>query len=188
MPLHRPASEISSRIAERAAGFVGEGRALTVVALASETGIEPERLRALYPDDADLAFAAVEGGFARLASAIGAIPADLGDSSRLAELGRAYIRFALSNRSLFLLMFDPVHGPRRPDAGTDGGYLSALEIVADAAWVPSRSEPARLAMLQVWSMVHGYAMLAIAGALPGDAHGDPVIDELIESSVRRIAA
>ena len=188
MPLHAPASDFSVRIAEGAAAFVCEGHPLTVHSLSSEIGVEPERLRALYPSDADLVFAAVQGGFARLAGAISAVPTGVGDARRLAELGRAYIRFAFANRPLFLLMFDPVHGPRRPDSAKDGGYLSALEIVADAVWMPSESEPARIAMLQVWSMVHGYAMLALAGALPEDARGDRVIDAMIDASVSRIAA
>ena len=189
MPIHKPASDLCSRVSEQAAAFVRESRPLEAGALASALGVEETRVRALYPDDADLAFAAVEGGFALLESAMETAPcAGSGDAARLVAMGRAYVHFALSERALFLLMFDPVHAPRRPDVGREQGYLSTLEVVADALWTPSDSEVARIALLQVWSMVHGYAMLAISGSLPEEALGDRVIDRMIETGVFRIAA
>ena len=188
MPVHKPASDVSCRIADRAADFVLEGRPLSVEAIAAAVGAEPERVRALYPEDGDLSFAAVEGGFARMEAVMDAVPKGSGDAARLAAMGRAYIDFALTNRALFLLMFDPVHAPRRPDVGRDEGYLSTLEVVADTLWTPSDSEIARIALLQVWSMVHGYAMLAISGSLPDEAVEDHVIDRLLETGVIRIAA
>ena len=188
MPIHKPASDLSARIAEAAAASVLAGRPLSVADIADAIDVEAVRIRALYPEDGDLAFAAVEGGFARMEAEMQVVPSNLGDAARLAGMGRAYIRFALTNRALFLLMFDPVHAPRRPDVGRDEGYLSTLEVVADALWTPSDSEIARIALLQVWSMVHGYAMLAISGSLPDEALGDHVVDKLIETSVVRIAA
>ncbi|MEZ5926053.1 MAG: TetR/AcrR family transcriptional regulator [Hyphomicrobiaceae bacterium] len=103
---------------------------------------------------------------------------------RLRAAGRAYVGFAVDNPALIQLMFS---GSRLdwsdPDlcAASDRAYRQLTDIVRPAAerLGASGEEDIRELALMVWSSVHGYAHLAISGALDrGPAGARPPIPDL----------
>lgn len=112
---------------------------------------------------------------------------------RLAEQARAYIRFALEHPARFQLMFrdskhdvGAVDGARVPGAA----YVVLENAVRDAAGaVPgaplTTSQQGMLTAL--WSMVHGFAHLALGGQLgvDGTAH---LLDEVLPPAVAFLLA
>jgi len=89
----------------------------------------------------------------------------------LAEMGRAYIRFALARPGRFRLMFGPLlaHAGAHPDlAAASGAAFAALSAAA-----PSPDDA-----LRAWGLVHGLAHLLLDGAVrPPDV--DALVARLI---------
>ena len=105
---------------------------------------------------------------------------DVPSIARFKAVGRAYVEFALDNPKLFRLMFGErgvacLHGEtsQRPAAATPTPYellgQSLDDLVSDKLLVP-RMRPG--AELKAWSLVHGFASLALDGrAVFPDGHG-----------------
>jgi hypothetical protein len=96
----------------------------------------------------------------------------------------AYVRFAVERRAHFEVMF-------RPDLyrSDDREVLAARERASNALsggidTLPSgRAGPdARIAGIAAWSLVHGFAILWLNGALPPELGDDP------ETVARSVAA
>jgi AcrR family transcriptional regulator len=90
-------------------------------------------------------------------------------AGRLVELGVAYVVFALHHPAYFRIMFglaggsDPRSGPQ-PDPSHADGFL--LLVKAVEALAPSAGPEAQKDLvLACWSLVHGFAMLQMEGAL-----------------------
>jgi len=172
--------------------------ALSMRDLARRAGVSHAAPTHHFGDKAGLLTAFAAEGFEQLAKALA--------TSRLAsnsflELGVTYIRFAMTRRALFEVMFRPdLYRPADPD------LLAAREKAADALYaavadlpdtilpapaellagadvkVPARAArpgaaqaaPAavRMAGLAAWSMAHGFATLWLTGAFP-DRDVDP---------------
>lgn len=126
-----------------------------------------------FADKAALLAAAAAAGFRQLGRAMDERMAahPRGDPKRLQAAGIAYAVFAVEHPALFRLMFGPELADRRrheelgraaADAfrsllgaiGDAGSEREAAMAVADFAVIP-------------WALVHGLAMLAVAGQLPG---------------------
>jgi AcrR family transcriptional regulator len=97
--------------------------------------------------------------------------------ARLREQGMAYVKFALANPARFQLMFragkfDYAY-PGLADAGTRA--QSVLARAVHAAYGIPDGEPlapdANGFLLATWSIVHGFAHLALGGELDGSAQG-----------------
>ena len=100
------------------------------------------------------------------------------------EVGVAYVRFAITNRAHFEVMFRPelVHGgdPALAEARTASAsrLYGPLETAGpgDESWDP------RSGAIAAWSLVHGFATLWLNGVLPPGVGDDP------DAAARRIAS
>jgi AcrR family transcriptional regulator len=121
----------------------------------------------------DLLAAVAEAGFEGLADTMrqevaAAAPGDV--QARFRALGLGYVRFAVVNPSYFRVMYAPELSDRTPFPGLHEAYDTAFALlwrtIADAqsAGLLPPGDPRFLAMAP-WSMVHGFATLALDGQL-----------------------
>jgi AcrR family transcriptional regulator len=125
--------------------------------------------------------------------------------SRLREQGVGYVEFAMRHPARFRLMFSAVLRPDEDLERSGNSAFGVLENGVRAAFaIPAAqplSEDAWTALLALWSVVHGYAHLAIAGRLEPCAGGEdlkrfaartlrPMLDRVIDGvlSAPRTAA
>lgn len=95
---------------------------------------------------------------------------------RLAETGRAYVEFALDEPGLFRLAFSVASSAST--ISRSGPYLvlrSALDDLVDVGFLSAQGRVG--AEITCWSAVHGFSVLAIAGALDEGAGVTPQTDE-----------
>ena len=162
-----------SLLAERGA----EGFSLREVA--RRAGVSPAAPAHHFGDAAGLLTAVASLGFEALTHALQAGAARGGADARAAlrGQGQAYVGFALQYPGRFRLMFR--QGKLHADAALEGHANAAFEVLAGgvrrgfglAADAPM-DDPQWNAVAALWSLVHGYAHLAIAGKfdmLGGDA-------------------
>jgi AcrR family transcriptional regulator len=125
-----------------------------------------------FGDAAGLLTAVAEGGFAALTQALQDADAIGGQDARAAlrAQGVAYVRFAMAHPGRFRLMFR--QGKLRDEPGLHAQADAAFAVLvrgvcrAVGAADPSRLQPTHWQGLTgLWSLVHGYAHLAIAGKL-----------------------
>jgi len=138
--------------------------------VARRAGVSPAAPAHHFGDAAGLLTAVATLGFEGLARALSAGEARGGSDPRraLREQGVAYVRFALRHPGRFRLMFRS--GRLHDDAELERHAQAAFEVLArgvgrvlgvpDAR--PMRNDQRR-AVTALWSLVHGYAHLAIAG-------------------------
>lgn len=90
-----------------------------------------------------------------------------GVAEQLAAAGEAYIRFALSEPTLFRLMFsrELVDLGKHPDAGRAAD--DTLKALAEIIRRIEKSGDRRGLVLASWSILHGYAVLCIEAGLEG---------------------
>jgi AcrR family transcriptional regulator len=133
--------------------------------VAREVGVSPAAVYRHYPSKEALLTALAVEGFKRLSAAQMAPVADrIVTPARFAEMGRAYVRFAVGNPALFRLMFS-----EHVDASRDAALLFASQQLTDnlesavSTIAGPRFSPAmrRRAALRAWSLVHGLSMLLI---------------------------
>lgn len=158
--------------------------------LLAEQGIEAFSLRAAarragvsaaapayhFGDAAGLLTEVAMQGFAeltdRLAASAEAMPAPV---DKLQALGRAYLQFAFDHPALFQLMFrkDRLRITDELKAQGVAAFAPLQQAVCEAAGVEQHDiSPTLLAaMLAAWSMVHGFAHLALDGQFERFAGG-----------------
>jgi len=120
-----------------------------------------------FGDKAGVLTALAAEGFERLADALAAA----GDE--FVEAGVAYVRFAVTHKAHFEVMF-------RPDTyhADDPSVLAARERANQAlvSGVHTKTahtgREARMTGIAAWSLVHGFATLWLTGALPADLGDD----------------
>jgi AcrR family transcriptional regulator len=112
----------------------------------------------------------------------------------LAEMLRAYVRFALAHQGHFKVMFRAdICGVQTHDAtreAADEAYLTLLDL---AARVDPHSTSGALALpTLLWSQAHGLATLLIDGPLarklPPEVSVETLVDSVAELASRQIAA
>lgn len=118
-------------------------------------------------------------GFERLheamASEMAAAPDD--PAERVAAAGRGYLSFARRNPQHFLLMFQADRFDRGHPGLAQAGAAAFGDLVDAIAALRGVSQPladpaARIDIVLAWSVVHGFASLALAGRLePFDPAG-----------------
>lgn len=142
---------------------------------ARDVGVSPNAAYRHFEDKSSLMTATAAAGFADMAERMqaamaqqsrrrGAAPAMV---ERFKAVGRAYVEFACERPKLFRLMFSEwgagCLGPAAaPPAVTPWTLLGAAldGLVADGLLSPIQREGAEL---KAWSVVHGFACLAIEG-------------------------
>lgn len=149
-----------------------------------------------FGDMAALIDAVAREGFTRLSTSLGEVPHTADPVTDLFRLGLAYRRTALGNPNLYALTFglSAPGGRRAASADMTGGRTSTelpeghnafthLVNCTDRAMAAGRFRPGdpTLAAAQLWSALHGYLTLEIAGFYGGDEHG--VVQVLLPMSV-----
>jgi len=99
--------------------------------------------------------------------------------ARLEAICLAYFDFAKAHPDLFDLMFRQVWplGGRSEELGVAGARAYGVLATACAPFVPAGTEPGVIET-QVWSLIHGYAVLALVGKLGRNRPVAPVGDVL----------
>lgn len=147
--------------------------ALSMRRIASEVGTSTMVLYTSFENKEGLVSALMAEGFARFARELSSVR---GGSAweRLGELGRAYRRFALENPSYYRLMWSGStelrSGAKSSESLLHGqqAFLSLQRAVTDVLVLLDRPAKDILpASFYVWSSVHGFVSLELAGALQG---------------------
>lgn len=152
--------------------------------IARRAGVSATAVYRHFPDKAALLGALCQVGGAQLSEAFRAAMARTqGGRAAFNAMGRAYVRFALANPSLFrLIMTQPPPSADAPEQ-VQNAWDSRLAMVSKAldGLMPASTpqEVRHVRQLQAWSMVHGLAMLMLDGQVPAD---DGLIDRVIEAS------
>lgn len=157
--------------------------AVSLREIARNVGVSATAVYRHFPDKAALFATLCEIGDAKLSAAFRKAMAGTGDSHAAFEaMGRAYVRFALQNPSLFRLMMAnaPPENALQLEPEEAGDAFSML-LQALRRVMPEDAPPEQrlVKRLQAWSMVHGLAMLMLDGQVPAD---ETLIDPVISSS------
>ena len=163
---------------------------------ARDVGVSPNAAYRHFEDKSSLMTAAAAAGFAAMAERMqeamaqrprrrGAAPA----VERFKAVGRAYVEFACQHPQLLRLMFSEwgagcLGTAAAPPAVTPWTLLGAAldGLVADGLLSPIQREGAEL---KAWSVVHGFASLAIEGlaAQPGASARAEELESLLDFAV-----
>ena len=157
-----------------------EADTLSLREIARNVGVSATALYRHFPDKASLLAALATAGYAMLAEQQSDAAKGEGQE-RFAQLGRAYVRFAVANPALFRLIF--VNSPADMHAHSiapSGSAASLLEQGVAQMMGADASPEARFAvMVRAWSLVHGLSMLILDRQIMAD---DALIDQVISST------
>lgn len=148
--------------------------------IARRAGVSATAVYRHFPDKAALLAAlSMVGGEQLNAAFTQAMSAAADGRHAFNEMGRAYVRFALANPSLFRLMMTHKLMDSIPEDASRQ-WEKRLVMVSDAleGLLPesASTNARRVHKLQAWSLVHGLAMLMLDGQVPAD---DQLIDQVI---------
>jgi AcrR family transcriptional regulator len=181
-----PEPEIKQRLIEAAARLLAdEGPSgLSTRKLAAEVGVSTMAVYTHFGGLPELVRAVVREGFARLGDHMREVPESDDPLLDLALLGEAYRANALDNPHLYAVMFGTASlgGYRLHDDELDEGRYTFDMLVAATrrtieAGIFKPADPEAIAG-QLWSAVHGYVMLELAGYFAADREPDAV-DEVL---------
>lgn len=143
--------------------------------IARDAGVSATAVYRHFPDKNALMAAMAEIGVEKLGKYQWEATREAGSiAAALNESGRAYVRFALAHPALFRLISAHPH----PDGiAIFGESLAARMLQGYAKTFRSDEREAQRLMIQVWSVVHGMAMLMLDGMLPQD---EALIDGVID--------
>jgi AcrR family transcriptional regulator len=158
----------------------GGPAALSLRDVARRAGVSHAAPAHHFGDKAGLLTAIAAEGYALLAEATRTA---LEDGDEFLEAGVAYIRFALSHRAHYAVMFRP-DLYRADDAAVVAAREAAgavlLEGVRDALGSP-REQDVVGGAVAIWSFTHGFATLALNGNFDAGEGDDP------DAAVRQVA-
>jgi AcrR family transcriptional regulator len=154
---------------------VGE---LSLRGLAREIGVSPTAVYRHFADKTELAAAIADRGFARLAERFeAACPIEDEPGSpeearrRLADLGQAYLEFAVSTPELFRLMFGREAADYRRRRAMEPGRLAQDTRVHTFKYIEKTmaalaitgvvKEVSKNDVYHAWAVIHGYAHLLV---------------------------
>ncbi|HVT64839.1 MAG TPA: TetR/AcrR family transcriptional regulator [Mycobacteriales bacterium] len=177
-----PEPEVRQRLIEAAARLLADQgpSGLSTRKLAAEVGASTMAVYTHFGGLPELVRAVVREGFTRLADHLRAVPETDDPLLDLAALGEAYRANALDNPHLYAVMFGTASlgGYRLHDDELDEGRYTFDMLVAATrrtidAGIFRPGDPEAIAG-QLWSAVHGYVMLELAGYLAADREPDAV--------------
>jgi len=157
----------------------GSAEALSLREMARNVGVSATAVYRHFPDRAALLGALCLVGDDRLADAFAQAMAKAKPGlDAFNAMGRAYVRFALANPSLFRLMMSAQAG------GLDHGHSRGRDMlargIAEISGGKSSKAMQDVRQLRAWSMVHGLAMLMLDGLVPAD---DAIIARVVDAAV-----
>ena len=161
----------------------GPAEGLSLREIARNVGVSATAVYRHFPDKAALLHALADVGGEQLADAFeAAMAAEKPGKDAFDAMGRAYVHFALQNRSLFKLMMSPeimtgVESDGRPRTRGMDMLTTALGELSGGRM---SSEEQNIRRLQAWSIVHGLAMLMLDGLVPAN---EKIIDQVLESRI-----
>jgi len=124
----------------------------------------PATYRHFANKDSLLAAVAAEG-FRDLGAALAA--ASRNERDPLSAMGMAYVRFALSRRGVFRLMFGPELAQRATYPELKSAADQAFQWLQGGVQTRGRAaQDSHLAAIAPWALVHGLAQLFLDGLLP----------------------
>ena len=125
-----------------------------------------------------IAVALAEEGFSELAVCLEQAPTN--DRGQLADVGHAYVRFAMENPDLYRLMFG--EGLARSSAGSETLHRlrqRAYERVKAGLRKRVPEQDVATGALFLWSVVHGLALLVIDGQIEAGADPEAVVTSVL---------
>jgi AcrR family transcriptional regulator len=123
-----------------------------------------------FRDKAGLLSAVAAEGYELLATTLGEVYEQTGD---FREVGVAYVRFALSHRAHFEVMFRPELYRADDPTVVAARERSAAMLYGPPAELTGDGEGGVHAAVAAWSLVHGFATLWLNGNLERAVRGDP---------------
>ena len=165
-------------------------KGFTLTEAAKRAGVSAAAPYRHFADKAELLATVAQQGFlelhAELAAAAGAVAEP---KSRVTELGRAYVRWAVAHPDHYRVMFgaeiDKAAHPALAAAGEHafGDLLDAITRCQEAGIVDGQDP--RSVAAPLWALVHGVASLAIGGELRAvGIRQDP--DAMVAGAVARM--
>jgi AcrR family transcriptional regulator len=188
-----PEPAVKQRLIEAAARLLAdEGPSgLSTRKLAAEVGASTMAVYTHFGGLPELVRAVVREGFARLADHLESVPHTSDPLLDLAALGEAYRANALDNPHLYAVMFGTASlgGYRLHDDELDEGRYTFDMLVGATrrtieAGIFRPADPEAIAG-QLWSAVHGYVMLELAGYFAADREPNAV-DEVLNPMLTAI--
>lgn len=189
MSLRQPATEANprARLLEAALRLLAAGgpEALQARRLAAEAGTSTMAVYTHFGGMGQLITEVVRDGFIWFGRRLAEVPRGDDPVADLLALGLAYRDYALENPQLYRLMFgatalgghrvgkDPsaaAAADALPEARAAFAQLVALVTRVIEAGGPGQEKPGSAAF-QIWSAVHGYVLLEIAGFFRGEGEG-----------------
>ena len=157
--------------------------AVSLREIARNVGVSATAVYRHFPDKAALLNALCGVGGERLAEAFQEAMAGAEDErAAFRAMGRAYVKFALRNPSVFRLMMtqSPPDGDRNEaPCATDAPFGMLSDTLKNLMPVDASKTDRKIKRLQAWSMVHGLAMLMLDGQVPPD---EALVDQVIVAS------
>lgn len=146
-----------------------DGEDISLREIAREVGVTAPSVYRYFPDKAALLRALAHEGLAELAEAQRIASAAAGGGrDGFTATGEAYVAFAVANPALFRLIY--AHPPRRDPMAPELGSVSPsmkLLLESSARFAPPGTDAQEMA-LHSWAVVHGLAMLVLAGQVKYD--------------------
>lgn len=165
---------LRAAILDRALAIIADDGvdALSLRSVAAELGVSHAAPRHHFPNRRALLTAIAAFGYAELGGRTAAIR-DAGGA--FLEVGIAYVQFAIENPAAFSVMFDPtLYDSTDPELAQASARTLALLRETAATHHPDAEATA----LAGWSLVHGFAALALSGALAKANFAGPDTDVL----------
>ena len=151
--------------------------------IARNVGVSATAVYRHFPDKAALFKALCDVAGQRMAAAFSDAMSKTADTREAFNaMGRAYVKFALRNPSLFrVMMTQSAPSDRRGAApGAVANPFAMLSETLDSLMSPDATRTARdIRRLQAWSMVHGLAMLMLDGQVPAN---EDLVDQVISAT------
>lgn len=162
--------DLKATILACAADLVAERGAdgVSLRELARAAGVSHAAPAHHFTDRRGLFTALAAEGFRMLATELGQARPEFLDAAL------AYVRFALANRGHYEVMFDKSLQHADDPALVEAQIAAASELSAGVGTLddPRAVEDPQAAALAAWSLVHGFSLLWLNGAV--DTSGDPV--------------
>lgn len=189
MTKRQPAADPRARLLDAALRLLAAGgpEALQARRLAAEVGASTMAVYTYFGGMGQLITEVVREGFIWFGRRLGEVPRSEDPVADLLALGLAYRGYALENPQLYRLMFG-ANAPGGRRVGNDPSVAAAAEAlpeaqaafaqlvalvnrVMEASGEPGQERPGPAAF-QIWSALHGYVLLEVAGFFHGTADSD----------------